>query len=100
MVTLGSGLDISLSPGLLAFWPVEPNLSTRGQARLVALRLHKEVVTTEKGEKKGETKYEQYKTAQKSGGRHPPTLKLCFFQEQHNRGDCSFGIRRISALSF
>lgn len=78
--------------------PVVCNLSTRGQPLLAAFGFHRDIVmVTQKGR---HIIYEQHKTAQKSGGRYPPTLKLCFFQAQHNRGDCSFGIRRINGFYF
>lgn len=54
MVTLRSQLEASPSPGILAFWPVVPNLSTRGKTLLaVAFGLHEEVENTEKGGKGG-----------------------------------------------
>lgn len=78
METFRSQLKASPSPRILSIWPVVPNLSTRGQALLAAFGLHKEVVITEKG-KKENTKYEQYKTAQKRGlgaSSHPEVVLL------------------------
>lgn len=37
---------------MLGFWRVVPNVSTRGQPLLAALRLHREAVLTEKEEEK------------------------------------------------
>lgn len=65
--------------------------STRGQALLAAFGLHREVVVAQKKEEKKKKREEDirkmnnYRTAQKSGGRHPPALRLCLFQAQHKR---------------
>lgn len=46
-MTLGSSLA-----GTLGFYSVVPNMSTRGQALLAALGLHREAVIAENGKKR------------------------------------------------
>lgn len=68
MVTLRSRLEATPSPGILSFWPVVPNLSTRGKALLAAFGLHKEVVITEKGKKEDTQNMSNTKQPRRVGG--------------------------------